>query len=92
MRAGKLLTGSLPAFTFKSTWGGLRISFASGKRLPSSLSLSNDSDMGGGEGGEGKWGGGLKNPLQFANVEVDMALTAIHFRACLSLLSTKLRG
>ena len=83
MRAGKLLTGSLPAFTFKSTWGGLRISFASGKRLPSSLSLSNDSDMG---------GGGLKNPLQFANVEVDMALTAIHFRACLSLLSTKLRG
>ena len=82
MRAGKLLTGSLPAFTFKSTWGGLRISFASGKRLPSSLSLSNDSDM----------GGGLKNPLQFANVEVDMALTAIHFRACLSLLSTKLRG
>ena len=91
MRAGKLLTGSLPAFTFKSTWGGLRISFASGKRLPSSLSLSNDSDMGG-EGGEGKWGGGLKNPLQFANVEVDMALTAIHFRACLSLLSTKLRG
>ena len=61
MRAGKLLTGSLPAFTFKSTWGGLRISFASGKRLPSSLSLSNDSDMGGGEeGGEGKWGGGVE--------------------------------
>ena len=91
MRAGKLLTGSLPAFTFKSTWGGLRISFASGKRLPSSLSLSNDSDMGGGRGERGS-GGGLKNPLQFANVEVDMALTAIHFRACLSLLSTKLRG
>ena len=57
MRAGKLLTGSLPAFTFKSTWGGLRISFASGKRLPSSLSLSNDSDMGGG-GGRGEVGGG----------------------------------
>ena len=54
MRAGKLLTGSLPAFTFKSTWGGLRICFASGKRLPASLSLSNDSDM----GGEGKWGRG----------------------------------
>ena len=89
MRAGKLLTGSLPAFTFKSTWGGLRISFASGKRLPASLSLSNDSDMGGrGEVG----GGGVKNPLQFANAEVDMAITAIHFRACLSLLSTKLRG
>ena len=51
MRAGKLLTGSLPAFTFKSTWGGLRISFASGKRLPSSLSLSNDSDMAGAGGG-----------------------------------------
>ena len=47
MRAGKLLTGSLPAFTFKSTWGVLRISFASEKRLPASLSLSNDSDMGG---------------------------------------------
>ena len=58
MRAGKLLTGSLPAFTFKSTWGGLRISFASGKRLPSSLSLSNDSDMGGGRRGERGSGGG----------------------------------
>ena len=81
MRAGKLLTGPLPAFSFKSTWGGLRISFASGKRLPASLSLSKDSEMG---------GGGLKNPLQFANA--DMAITAIHFRACLSLLSTKLRG
>ena len=55
MRAGKLLTGSLPAFTFKSTWGGLRISVASGKRFPASLSLSNDSDKGererGGRGG-----------------------------------------
>ena len=61
MRAGKLLTGSLPAFTFKSTWGGLRISFASGKRLPSSLSLSNDSDMGGGGRGErGRGGGGVE--------------------------------
>ena len=59
MRAGKLLTGSLPAFTFKSTWGGLRISFASGKRLPSSLSLSNDSDMGGGRG-RGEVGGGVE--------------------------------
>ena len=48
MRAGKLLTGPLPAFSFKSTWGGLRISFASGKRLPASLSLSKDSEMGGG--------------------------------------------
>ena len=81
------MTGSLPAFTFKSTWVGLRISFASRKRLPASLSLSNDSDM----EGEGK-GGELKNPLQFSNVEADMAITAIHFRACLSLLSTKLRG
>ena len=54
MRAEKLLTGPLPAFSFKSTWGGLRISFASGKRLPASLSLSNDSEM----GGRGEVGGG----------------------------------
>ena len=90
MRAGKLLTGSLPAFTFKSTWGGLRISVASGKRFPASLSLSNDSDKG--ERGRGGRGGRLKNLLQFTNVEADMAISAFHFRACLSLLSTKLRG
>lgn len=47
-----IYTRSLPAFTFKSTWGGLRVSFALGKRLPASLSLSNDSNMGGGGGGE----------------------------------------
>ena len=44
-------------------------------------------------GERGSGGGGvLKNPLQFTNVEAKMVITAIHFRACLSLLSTKLRG
>ena len=63
-------------------WGGLRISFASGKRLPASLSLSNDSDMGERRVGGGG-GGGLNHPLQFTNVEADMAITAVYFRACL---------
>ena len=32
----------------------------------------------------------MDNPLQFTNVEANRAITAIHFRACLSLLSLKL--
>lgn len=76
----KLLTGSLPLQIYLG-----RVEL--GKRLPASLSLSNDSDMGG-----GSWGGGVNNPLQCTNVEANIAIIAIHFRACLSLLIMKVRG
>ena len=82
----RLATG----FHFQIYLGRVEDQCCSGKRFPASLSLSNDSEKGG-EGKRGQ-GGRLKNLLQFTNVEADMAISAFHFRACLSLLSTKLRG
>ena len=81
--ASILLTGWLPPFTFISgeAWGPV-LPKRSAFRLYFHFRMILT------------WGGGRgwNNPLQITYVEADMTITAIHFRAYLSLLIMKLRG